>query len=303
MWKFVLACLMALILSSCQTSTEESLRSQVFTFKDCENCPEMVVVKPGTYLMGHPAGTNKRWKDTYNNIFDYQHEVKIGQTFAVGKFEVTFGQWDVCALEGGCKKYFPADEGWGRGRRPVINVDWSDAKSYTEWLSRKTNKKYRLLSEAEWEYMARANTTTRYHFGDGIGQSDAQFDYDSRQKRTVSVGSFKSNAFGIHDVHGNVAEWVEDCGHSYEISKMVGHPRDYSPFESIKFKRTLSPNNEKPRIFDKKSGLQSRCDSRVVRGGSWDSTLYNIESADRIWFNKMSRNNNLGFRVTRDWDD
>src|SRR5205823_12154354 len=118
---------------------------------------------------------------------------------------------------GGCDGYKPSDYGWGRGRRPVINVSWDDAKAYAAWLANRTGKAYRLLSEAEWEYAARAGTTTVYFWGDAIGNNNANCDgcgsqWDKRQ--TAPVGSFKSNAFGLYDMAGNVWQWVQDCYHA-----------------------------------------------------------------------------------------
>ena len=161
-------------------------RSPGTKFRDCPECPELVVV---------PGGT-------------------IGRPFAVGVYEVTFGEWDACVSGGGCGEYRPDDEGWGRGRRPVVNVSWEDAKAYVRWLSRKTGEGYRLLSESEWEYVARAGTRTKYWWGNEIGRNRANCDgcgsrWDSRQ--TAPVGSFSANGFGLYDVHGNVREWVEDC--------------------------------------------------------------------------------------------
>ena len=103
-------------------------------------------------------------------------EVRIGERFAVGKYEVTFGEWEACVAGGGCGGYRPDDRGWGRGDRPVINVSWEDARGYVRWLSRKTGKTYRLLSEAEWEYVARAGTQTKYWWGDEIGRGRANCD-------------------------------------------------------------------------------------------------------------------------------
>ena len=145
----------------------------------------------------------------------------------------------------GCNGHRPGDEGWGRGERPVINVGWNDAKRYLEWLSSKTGKSYRFASESEWEYAARAGTTTRYSWGDAIGRGNANCgkgcgdDY----RYSAPVGSFAANDFGLHDMLGNVWEWVEDCRNgSYE-----GAPTDGSVWRS------------------------GDCESRILRGGSWNS--------------------------------
>ena len=158
-------------------------------FRDCAECPEMVVIPAGSFLMGSPESEKGRDSDE-----GPQHRVTIPAPFAAGVYEVTFEEWDACVADGGCGGYRPDDEGWGRGRRPVINVSWREAQAYINWLSQKTGGEYRLLSEAEWEYAARAGTTTRYSFGNSISRSKANFDESGK---TVSVGSYKSNNFGL----------------------------------------------------------------------------------------------------------
>jgi formylglycine-generating enzyme required for sulfatase activity len=175
-------------------------------FNDCDLCPEMVVVPAGSFMMGSAVGDEDEKP---------VHRVTIAKAFAVGKFEVTFAEWDACVLDGGCS-YKPSDRGWGRGRRPVIGVSWEDATSqYLPWISREAGSDYRLLSEAEWEYAARAGTTTRYAHGPTITRQQAQFSEGASGSLggTVEVGSFTPNAFGLYDMHGNVWEWVEDCWH------------------------------------------------------------------------------------------
>ena len=147
-----------------------------------------------------------------------QHRVQIGHAFAVSKYEITFDDWDACALEGGCNGYMPKDGGWGRGKRPAIFVSWDDAKAYVDWLRQKTGKSYRLLTEAEWEYAARAGTTTPYATGATITTAQADFDASASggkqgtyAGKTVDVGSFPPNPYGLFDMAGNVWEWVEDC--------------------------------------------------------------------------------------------
>ena len=244
-------------------------------FKDCSDCPEMVVVPSGSFMMGSPTSEPGR----YDNEAPV-HRVTIPAAFAVGKYEVTFEEWDACVSSGGCRAYRPADEGWGRGRRPVINVSWDDAKSYVEWLSRETGKGYRLLSESEWEYVARAGTMTAFYTGARITASEAYFNgrltYNGSstgedRRRTIPVGSFGPNQFGLHDVHGNVWEWVEDCWNgSYS-----GAP------------------------VDGEANTTGDCSRRVLRGGSWFSRPRNLRSAIRNRFRIGYRSSFFGFRVAR----
>ena len=233
-------------------------------FRDCGMCPEMVVVPEGSFMMGSPSGEAGR---TGNE--GPVHPVTMARPFAVGVYEVTFGEWDACVSDGGCGGYRPGDSGWGRGPRPVINVSWEDAQAYVRWLSGETGKAYRLLSEAEWEYVARAGTTGPYHFGSSLSPSQAN--YEENRGGTVPVGSYSANEFGLHDVHGNVWEWVEDCwNESYH-----GAPRDGSAWES------------------------GDCSRRVLRGGSWYVTPRLLRSAIRSWGPTGFRNDDAGFRVAR----
>ncbi len=135
-------------------------------FKDCAKCPQMVVVPAGEFTMGSPPSEMEA---------EAQHRVTIAYPLAVSKFTITFSEWDACVKDGGCDGYRPDDEGWGRGRRPVIDVSWENAKAYAAWLSVKTGKPYRLLSEAEWEFAARAGTTTRFSVGDAISPTQANY--------------------------------------------------------------------------------------------------------------------------------
>ncbi|MCK5361697.1 MAG: formylglycine-generating enzyme family protein [Gammaproteobacteria bacterium] len=220
------------------------------TFKDCDPCPEMVIVPPGIFRMGDLHGVG------YFSEMPIR-AIHIGHAFAVGKFEVTFDEWAACVSDDGCNGYRPDDLGWGRGDRPVVHVSWHDAKTYVRWLSRKTGKTYRLLSEAEWEYAARAGTRTMFSWGDWVGSGYANCAgcgsaWDD--ELTAPVGSFAPNGFGLHDMHGNVYEWVEDCWHSgYE-----GAPSDGSAWTS--------------------GGL---CQVRILRGGSYNDTPILVRSANR----------------------
>jgi len=249
------------------------------SFRDCPNCPEMVVVPAGEFLMGSPESERGRGKDE-----GPQHPVTIAQPFAAGKFEVTFNEWDACVADRGCT-YNPGDEGWGRGRHPVINVSWNDVQQYTAWLSKKTGKEYRLLSEAEWEYAARGVTktsdaSTPFSTGQTISYRqanyDANFTYGSGQQgtyrqKTTDVGTFPRNGFGLYDMHGNAWEWVQDC---YKPS-YDGAPSDGSPVK------------------------QAQCELRVLRGGAWNYYPKLLRSAYRYATPADIRLNNFGFRVAR----
>jgi formylglycine-generating enzyme required for sulfatase activity len=232
-------------------------------FRDCQDvCPEMVVLPAGEFIMGSRESDANRQPDEGRP----QQKVTIAWPFAVGKFEVTFGEWDTCVEDGGCTCR-PSDQGWGRGRRPVINVSWHDAKGYVVWLSRRTGRTYRLLSEAEWEYAVRAGTTTRYSSGDTISKTQAQFS----AKKTVEVGLFPANRFGLHDLHGNVWEWVEDPWHP----NYHGAPVDGSVSQG----------------GDPSHG--------VLRGGCWVDFPDYLASAIRWGLRQDGRGNCTGFRVAR----
>jgi formylglycine-generating enzyme required for sulfatase activity len=240
-------------------------------FRDCADCPQMVVIPAGEFTMGSPAAEQGA---------EAQHRVTIAAPFAVSKFEITFDEWDACIAGGGCAGYRPDDQGWGRGQLPAINISWEDAKTYVTWLSRKTGKPYRLLSEAEWEYAARAGTTTPYSYGDTLSPTQANFDgsgdgsgpSDVNRQRTMPVGSFPANAFGLHDMHGNVSEWVEDCWHD-----------DYTA--------------EAP--TDGSAWVDGNCNGRVVRGGSWEDSEVEHRSAARTGGYRTDQFYTDGLRIAR----
>ena len=234
--------------------------------------PEMVVLPTGSFRMGSP--------DTEEGRYDNEgplRTVNISHRIAMGRYEVTFAEYDRFAEATSRTK--PDDEGWGRGSQPVINVSQGDAKAYAAWLSTQTGKTYRLPSESEWEYAARAGTSTRYSWGDEIDCGQARY---GRRKGgecsdsfdgTVPVGSFEPNAFGLYDMHGNVWEWVEDCYHeSYE-----GAPTDGRAWTT---------------------GCEP--DSAVVRGGSWISDPRDLRSAYRDRVRPSDRFSSVGFRLVQD---
>jgi formylglycine-generating enzyme required for sulfatase activity len=235
------------------------------SFRDCPHCPEMVVIPAGSFLMGSPPAEPKR--EAYEGPL---HQVTITAPFAAGKFAVTFAEWDACVADGGCNGYQPNDAGWGRQDRPVINVRWDDAKAYTAWLSKKTGKAYRLLSEAEREYVTRAGTATLYWFGGKVTIFQARHDGGGENgQKTAPVKSFDPNPWGLYQVHGNVWEWVEDCWHdNYE-----GAPADGSAW------------------------TDGSCNRRVLRGGSWGSASGALRAAFRTSYFPGLRDAYTGFRV------
>jgi formylglycine-generating enzyme required for sulfatase activity len=241
-------------------------------FAECRECPEMVVIPQGIFVMGSSAKERRKLGvlAMFDKMEEPRHRVTIGYQLAVGRYAVTFAEWDACAADGGCNGYRPGDAGWGRGRRPVINVNYADAMAYVGWLSRKTGQRYRLLSEAEWEYAARAGTTTSYPSGNAIGPDDANF--GNNLDRTSEVGSYPPNRFGLHDMIANVAQWVGDCHHD----DYVGAPSDGSAW------------------------LRGDCKLRNVRGGGWILSGWSVRSAQRIGDPPGARNTHLGFRVARE---
>jgi formylglycine-generating enzyme required for sulfatase activity len=237
-------------------------------FKECATgCPTLVVVPAGKFTMGSPESEEGR-----SDNEGPQREVTIAKPFAVSKTEVTFAEWDTCVAAGACLK--APDNAWGRDDRPVINVSWEDAKQYAAWLSRIIGKDYRLLTEAEWEYAARAGSSARFTFGESEEQLDQYAWYSKNSDgKTQPVAKKKANAFGLHDMHGNVFEWVEDTSHR----NYNGAPTDGSAW------------------------LQGGDDSRrVVRGGGWYLDPQFLRAAYRYSANTSgSRNAGIGFRLAR----
>ena len=265
-----------------QESVGLLLRGPV-SFRDCDDhCPEMASIPPGKFFMG--SGPSE--KDAKVNE-EPRHAVEISYSFAVGAYEVTLAEWEACVSEGGCSS-IPLDRHKrpGNGKRPVTHVTWHEAKTYTDWLSGRTGMDYRLPSESEWEYVARANTTTLYHTGQSITSEQANFDgrYDWRRSgvltadiyrgRTLEVGPFEANAFGLHDIHGNASEWTLDCYNSH----YNGAPEDG---------RARGTGN---------------CARRVVRGGSWKDKPLDIHSARRHANVPDERSSKIGFRVMRTFE-
>ena len=239
--------------------------------KDGGEGPAMVVLPTGRFRMGSPSSETGRDSDE-----GPVRTVTISQRIAMGRYEVTFADYDRFA-DADSRRSRPNDRGWGRGSRPVIRVSQEDAKAYATWLSAQTGKTYRLPSESEWEYAARAGTRTRYSWGNEIGVNRANCDgcgseWDNTQ--TAPVGRFAANAFGLFDMHGNVYEWVEDCYvDSYAAAPIDGSAR------------------------------RSGCGSdvlAVVRGGSWYTVPRFLRCALRDWSTPSYRFDDFGFRLVQD---
>lgn len=256
-------------------------------FSDFATCPAMIVVPAGEFNMGSDAVESGHPDEKP------LHVVKIGKPFAVSKFETTFDQWDACSADGKCPKV--SDDDLGRADRPVINVAWQDAKTFIAWLSEKSGKKYRLLSEAEFEYAARGGTKTAWFYGaaeDSYGSRAAcKFAnlHDESGKKahpnyvwshhlcddgfgeTSPVGRYQSNPFGLHDMLGNLREWVEDCHGPYQDAPTDGSAK-----------------------------VSAECEKRIVRGGGWMDGASTSRAAYRHPLPENYRNYQVGFRVARD---
>jgi formylglycine-generating enzyme required for sulfatase activity len=245
------------------TAAREQALKPKDTFRECDkDCPLMIVVPAGEFTMGSPK-TEKGREDNEGP----QHSVMIAKPFAVSMYDVTFDDWDACASIGGCREGGVIDAGWGRGNRPVIDVSWEHVQTYVKWLRKMTGKEYRLLSEAEWEYAARAGTTTAFYCGGEIGKNNANcFDCGSEwsQLKTSPVGSFKPNQFGLYDMAGNVWQWVQDCYNAdYNEAPNDGSPRETEDCKTHVVRDTLRPegqgHNEKNSVLWNCEGLGISC--------------------------------------------
>lgn len=258
------------------------------TIQDCSICPELTVIKAGRFEMGTPPQEEGRL-----GFEGPLHTVAIARDFAIGVTEVTFSQYDACVSDGGCGRR-PQDYANGRGSNPVIDVSWLDARAYVEWLSRRTGARYRLPSESEWEYAARAGTRTSRHWGEDPVETCRYANVadtapgrdpltvaaggyaicDDRWQYLAPVGTMRPNAFGLYDMFGNVWEWIEDCWYpSYADAPTDGSAR-----------------------------VSDVCETRVLRGGSWLVPPALIRSGMRDHYGMGQRNNAIGFRIARDLD-
>jgi len=243
----LLAVCLSTAVSARPRAEADSSGEAVDSFRDCAECPELVAIPAGSFMLDE-AGT--------------QRKITVSRAFAAGKFEVTFDEWEACVAGGGCGAYRPSDEGWGRGLRPALNISWDDAQQYLQWLSQKTGKTYRLLSEAEWEYAARAGLSPAYPRGKAAGSASANCDECGSQwsnTQTMPVGSLKPNAFGLYDMHANVWEWVEGC-------------------------------------------FGCDCDMHILRGAALGSGAEVARTARRLRNSTGDRNGNAGFRVATSFD-
>lgn len=232
------------------------------TFKDCDICPEVVVVPPGEFAMG----------STESDVEKPPHRVVIERPFAIGRHEVTFAQWDACVAANACRPDID-DHGFGRGQRPVIDVNWDEAQGFLKWLSARTRQRYRLPSEAEWEYAARAGSRSAFPWGaTGTAKANCDDCGPDPARATVPVGSYRPNAFGLYDTSGNAAEWVEDCWNA----GYKGAPADGSPWRT------------------------GQCQLRVLRGGAFANKAGATRSPARFRYDHDVRYYTNGFRIARD---
>lgn len=238
-------------------------------FRDCSGCPEMIVIRPGEFLMGSP--------DTESEFTNERprHLVQIRYKFAVSKYEISFAEWNHCVLLGACPRRGPIDQNHEAGTLPATDISWQDTQKYVEWLSRRAQRRYRLLSESEWEYVARAGSDKQFSFGDDIPEGAAHCrgcgSRDNKGAVPVDWPEFTPNAFGVFQMHGNVSEWVQDCYVRYTSETSSG------------------------------AALESdRCNLRVTRGGSWLNIPSELRSARRVEQDPYRGQPYIGLRIARE---
>jgi formylglycine-generating enzyme required for sulfatase activity len=231
-------------------------------FRDCTDCPEMVVVPAGRFTMGSPKEVRERLRAEDEGP---DHEVSFAAPFAIGRYHVTYVDWEVCERDQACPSIYTRSDP-RRGRRPAMAMSWPEAKGFADWLSKRTKQAYRLPTEAEWEYAARGGTTTAYYTGEAI--THAQANFGEFNGGTDPVGTYPPNAFGLYDMAGNAWHWVEDV-----------YRRSYAP--------------------DPQAYADARS-HRVVRGGSWASQASDLRSAKRVDISPDAHPDNTGFRLVRE---
>jgi formylglycine-generating enzyme required for sulfatase activity len=295
---FAMVCAAAMSMAAGLAASKSAVQHQKAgtVFRDCPTCPEMVVIPPGSFIMGSPETEKGRDSD------EIQHKVTIPYWFAVSKYPITWDEWEACVRDSMCDgqaveaalrldrdgKPIEKYKDHGRGNRPVVGVSWYDAQNFVGWLNRKNGReKYRLLSESEFEYAARGGTTTTYWWGDKPSHDYANYGKDSGEDigglakgrdiwvdETSPVGSFPPNPFSLYDMHGNIYQWIEDC-YETDVSKM---PIDGSAVKS------------------------GNCSSRGFRSNSFESNENTLRSANRAFvYPPHTRGRNyLGFRVAKD---
>ena len=264
--KYILFYLVIITSSAIAKEPEKSLLPGTI-FRDCLVCPEMSIIPSGTFMMGSTKGKKRELPVTL---------ISIADALAVSRYEITFDEWDACHNAGGCSR-MPSDRGWGRGKRPVINILLEEIIEYLRWLTKKTGHTYRLPSESEWEYAARAGSQTEFNWGDEmlIGAANCRgCGTEWSGIKSAPVGQFRPNAWGLYDVHGNVLEYVTDCWttNHYKL------PNDGSPI------------------------LTENCLSKVVKGGAWYYLPKVSRSASRVRNDKRISGYFIGFRALRELD-
>lgn len=283
----IIACLLSFLFLFSLSVQNEKAHSQDVSIEMLQRnqwVGEMVLIPGGEFMMGSTDNKDsgcsswhsKPEPDCRHEI--PQHLVRVKQ-FEMGKYCITYKQWDACVKNNGCNGYRPHVNFWAQGKnrnkRPVVNVSWSEAQSFIDWINKETGKHYRLPSEAEWEYAARANSTTSYYWGNDVGTNNSNCEgcgskWDKHA--TAPVGSFAPNAFGLYDMSGNVWQFVEDCYHS----DYHGAPLDGSAW------------------------VTGNCNYRVSRGGSWwEHPIYVRVSARKLEYKSGSSNFAQGFRLAR----
>ncbi|PHS79151.1 MAG: hypothetical protein COB59_03130 [Rhodospirillaceae bacterium] len=268
MYKKILPFVVIALFSGCAVAeivAPEPKPARYAGIKDCDTCPELAIIPPGDFTMG----TDGKHKYERPSV-----QVRIDKAFAIGMFEVTFDEWQACFDAGACGDKMPDDHDWGRGNRPVINITWAQANGYLAWISEKTGKTYRLPTEAEWEYAAKAGSITEYWWGDDIGSEQANCRNCAPliSHQSLPVDSFKPNAWGLYNVHGNVWEWVADCWNA----------------------------DHKQATTDGTARLTGDCRQRVMRSGSWYYFSKNLRSAWRFKNDGRVKSYGIGFRVLRE---